>query len=120
MRYIDADEVIKDLVALKALVDYSNIQIENSSSINACIGKIESSQTLDVKPVVHAHWEPAHPNQRTGKADMFVCSKCKRPVFTSWQKSVNELGYAFCPHCGAIIDEGVQNDKQRKVESNDR
>ena len=104
MRPIDADEVIRDLVAFKALVDYSGIQIDNSSSINACIGKIESAPTLDVKPTVHAHWVPAHPNQRTGKADMFVCSKCKRPVFTSWQKSINELGYAYCPHCGARIE----------------
>ena len=62
---------------------------------------IEKEPGEDVKPVVHAHWVTVQPNQRTGKADMFVCSKCKRLVFTSWQKSINELGYTFCPNCGA-------------------
>ena len=66
---------------------------------------IEEEPGENVKPVVPAHWVTVHPNPRTGKADMFVCSKCKRPVFTSWQKSINELGYVFCPHCGAKMDE---------------
>lgn len=102
---IDADEVIKIFLSLKAPIEYSEMQVVNNDVIDNCIGEINAAPTLDLKPVVHAHWVTVHPNPRTGKADMFVCSKCKRPVFTSWQKSINELGYVFCPHCGAGMDE---------------
>ena len=65
---------------------------------------IEKEPGEDVKPVVHAHWFTLDPNQRTGKAYKFVCSNCERVVFTSRQKSINELGYVFCPHCGAKME----------------
>ena len=65
---------------------------------------IEHEEAIDSVSVVHAHWVTAYPNQRTGKAYEFVCSNCERSVFTSRQKSINELGYAFCPHCGAKMD----------------
>ena len=56
------------------------------------------------KPVAHAHWFTLDSNQRTGKAYEFVCSNCERAIFTNRQKSINELGYVFCPHCGAKMD----------------
>ena len=66
---------------------------------------IENEPSEDVKPVIHAHWFTLDPNQRTGKAYKFVCSNCERAVFTPRQESINELGYVFCPHCGAKMDE---------------
>ena len=65
---------------------------------------IEEEPGENVKPVVHAHWFTLDPNQHTGKAYKFACSNCERVVFTSRQKSINELGYVFCPHCGAKMD----------------
>lgn len=56
------------------------------------------------EPAVHAHWFTLDPNRRTGKAYKFACSNCERVVFTSRQKSINELGYVFCPHCGAKME----------------
>lgn len=103
MRAINADEVIKKLVSFKAPVEYSEMQTVNNDVIDECIDEIKSTPTLDVKPVVHSRWVKMHPNQSTGEADMFVCLKCKRPVFTSCQKSINELGYVFCPHCGSFM-----------------
>ena len=59
----------------------------------------------DVKPVVHAHWVPQRPNNRTGKAYTFVCSNCKKFAIRSRQASIDELGYVFCPNCGAKMEE---------------
>lgn len=65
---------------------------------------IEHAETIDTNPTVHAHWIPQYPNKRTGKAYSYECSKCKRTVYSSWQVSVDEMRYDFCPHCGAIMD----------------
>ncbi len=52
----------------------------------------------DVVPVVHGRWIPFH-SEAAG--DIQYCSNC-------------EIGYpdktARCPHCGAIMDGGVDND----------
>lgn len=70
---------------------------------------IEHEETIDSLPVVHAHWFTLDPNHRTGKAYKFVCSNCERAVFTPRQESINELGYVFCPHCGAKMDEEIDD-----------
>lgn len=66
---------------------------------------IENEPGEDVTPVVHAHWIPEYPNKRTGKAYWHKCSECGRSVFDNRQVSIDEMGYAFCPHCGAKMDE---------------
>ena len=66
---------------------------------------IESEPGEDVAPVIHAHWVPQHSNNRTGKAYTFVCSNCKKFAIRSRQASIDELGYVFCPNCGAKMDE---------------
>lgn len=66
---------------------------------------IDHAKTIDANPTVHAHWVPQHPNNRTGKAHTFVCSNCKKFAIRSRQASIDELGYVFCPHCAAKMDE---------------
>lgn len=66
---------------------------------------IDKEPGEDVQPVVHAHWVPQRPNNRTGKAYAFVCSNCKKFAISSRQASIDELGYVFCPYCGAEMDE---------------
>lgn len=66
--------------------------------------EVDKVRRIEAEPVKHAHWFTLDPNQRTGKAYEFVCSNCERAVFTSRQKSINELGYVFCPHCGAKME----------------
>jgi len=66
---------------------------------------IETEPEEDVKPVVHAHWVPQRPNNRTGKAYTFVCSNCKKFAIRFRQASIDELGYVFCPNCGAKMEE---------------
>lgn len=68
---------------------------------------VDQIKRIEVEPVKHAHWFTLDPNQRTGKAYKFVCSNCERGVFTPRQESINELGYVFCPHCGAKMEENT-------------
>lgn len=103
MRLINADALEKTL--RDWIRDHWTDAFTGDDAGSEFADMIEHAETIDTNPTVHAHWVTVHPNQRTGKADMFVCSKCKRPVFTSWQKSINELEYTYCPHCGAKMDE---------------
>lgn len=66
---------------------------------------IDGAPTLDVMPVVHAHWIPECPNKCNGKAYKHTCSECGKSVYDERQVSVDEMEYYFCPHCGAKMDE---------------
>ena len=66
---------------------------------------IEKEPGEDVKPVAHAHWIPESPNKYTRKAYKHTCSECGRAVFDGRQVSMEEIGYYFCPHCGAKMEE---------------
>lgn len=110
MRLIDADDLIKafealDLMSGQYAESFTNMAGNRSIEIKYAKDYIDNAKTIDSTPVVHAHWITAYPNQRTGKAYEFVCSNCGRAVFTSRQKSIYELQYAFCPHCGARMNE---------------
>ena len=69
---------------------------------------IDQILKIEAEPVKHAYWIILDPSLRTGKACKFACSNCERVVFTHRQESVNELGYKFCPHCDAKMDEETE------------
>ena len=71
---------------------------------------IETEPGKDVNPVVHAHWIPEYPNKRTGKAYWHKCSECGRSVFDNRQVSIDEMGYNFCPYCGAKMIEPQESE----------
>lgn len=52
---------------------------------------IDKQPTLDIKPVVHAHW--------ISKKQEWQCSNCGKGYW-----SMNHW-FKFCPECGARIDE---------------
>lgn len=55
----------------------------------------------DVAPVVHGRWI------HKGDSDMWVCSRCGRGV------NADPEGIdLYCYHCGAKMDETVEDDKQ--------
>ena len=91
-KYIRAD------LLMNKIAESAFFSAEEKAKIRTAI---EKEQGENVQTVVHAHWFTLDPNQRTGKAYKFACSNCERVVFTTRQRSIDELGYAFCPHCGA-------------------
>lgn len=54
--------------------------------------------TVDAEPVVHGHW--------VDNGIVWSCSACgKMPTYgMGYVQARNEL-YAYCPHCGAKMDE---------------
>ena len=106
MRLIDAG--MRDTKYIRADLFWNKIA-ESAFFSAAEKGKIraaiENEPGEDVKPVVHAHWVPQHPNNRTGKAYIFVCSNCKKFAIKSMPSSIDEMGYVFCPYCGAEINQ---------------
>lgn len=98
-RYIDADEYRKRLNMIcgdgyaKQVID---VFIDWFMSI------AESTESEDVAPVIHAHWEYRYD---TGIYQTeFLCSRCKGLIET-YSCTVDEVEYEYCPHCGAKMDE---------------
>lgn len=62
------------------------------------IWEVDAQPAADVAPVVHARWIPFH-SETAGEIQ--YCSNCKIG---------NAAKSDFCPHCGAIMD-GGDNDE---------
>lgn len=61
---------------------------------------LDQAPTLDVVPVIHAHWEDEYPNIESNP--MFAggtCSHCG---------TFNGVQTYYCPRCGARMDEIVE------------
>lgn len=101
MRLIDADIIQDELATLILYVAGT----PEGECVEYAHNLIDAQPTIDAVPVVHAHWVPQRPNNRTGKAYIFVCSNCKKFAIKSMPSSIDEMGYVFCPYCGAEMDE---------------
>ena len=95
------DEYIKREATIKAMekADYTAIADDADSCKADYLREIiESVPAADVVPVVHGKWMPFH-SEAAG--DIQYCSAC-------------EIGFDaktdYCPHCGAKMDGGADND----------
>lgn len=95
-RFIDSDKLIW--------------QVQNNDKYGTItkqvfISLLQNSETEDVAPVIHAHWEYRYD---TGIYQTeFLCSRCKGLIET-YSCTVDEVEYEYCPHCGAKMDEEEQ------------
>lgn len=116
MRLIDADSLMETVKALENMDgdyadSFTNMAGNRSIELIRLEDYIENAPTVDADPVVHAHWIPEYPNKRTGKAYSHKCSVCRKTVYNNRQVSVDELGYVFCPNCGAKMDKKIVSDE---------
>ena len=65
------------------------------------------------------HWTDAFTGDDAGLefADMIEHAETIDAEYDNRQVSIDELGYAFCPHCGARMDE-VEDDGERSSRKN--
>lgn len=130
MRPIDADvllAVARDMQSETEETAYNFLNdAQNPSTEWECVeGLIENAPTLDVAPVVHAHWiEESYEYYKAWQeafgtenffrdceyfTDHIACSNCLK----SYNIMDNDSAgcWKFCPNCGAKIDgkDGEQN-----------
>lgn len=103
MRAIDADALEKTL--RDWIRDHWTDAFTGDDVGSEFADMIDHAKTIELSPIVRAHWIPKYPNKRTGKAYSHTCSECGRTVYDSRQVSIGEMGYYFCPYCGAKMDE---------------
>ena len=98
MRPIDADKM-------------KNFFKGNNEAVKFFHTLIDAQPTIDVAPVVHAHWE-YDPNGMDWNMGAWRCSKCKeRNNNLGGDEKINPLlfaGSSYCPSCGAKMDESVE------------
>ena len=68
---------------------------------------IEDAPTLDVQPVVHAHWVACE-DEYEYVLDEYKCSACGGIQFFAIEPQEN--GWKYCPNCGAKMDEEGKDD----------
>ena len=93
-KYIDADKLIKKLIAEK---EHYMEQGHGDGGINMIIASIENAPPAEVAPVVHGRWifDEEEVN--------FVCPICDAGVPSCWDYD-DENMFRFCPVCGAKMD----------------
>jgi DNA-directed RNA polymerase subunit RPC12/RpoP len=90
MRLIDAEALKKEI---GIFINIAQTYHENRA-YKAVLHRIDVAPTIEAKPVVHAHWEPENYYYR--------CSNCEETAF--WDLD-EDSSYAYCPWCGARMDE---------------
>lgn len=104
MRPIDADALKADL----HFVVGNNKS--NKIDVREVIERIDLMRTLDVKPVVHAHWIEFRAN--SGNVH-YKCSHCGKEVSYPYAKKK----WKYCIECGAKMDEEKNtNGEDKKAE----
>jgi DNA-directed RNA polymerase subunit RPC12/RpoP len=104
-RYIDAYKYKKRLLDWAKDCDQEDPeQVHDGQVIEDCAYSIDDEPTVDVAPVIHAHWKLLK-DHSVFDLNTYECSKCGFDIH------LNEIpqrinGYMkFCPHCGAKMDE---------------
>ena len=93
--YIDREDLIKFLDSLQQPKFPITTNGFKFISIIDAIKVVSERPTADVKPIVHAHWIK-------GIVADITCSNCDFPIYAD-DKTIHKL--AYCPHCGAKMDE---------------
>ena len=62
---------------------------------------VDKAPTIDAEPIRHGHWIPVNPDMY--RAEYFECSVCG--MYSRDGLFRKELGYEYCPNCGAKMDE---------------
>ena len=80
------------------LIDADKLKISyDGHFVGVAKNDLDNAPTVEAQPIIHAHWEDF-----SAVCDGAVCcSNCHIGTIKT---------YDFCPHCGAVMDEEVNND----------
>lgn len=102
MRLINADEIqyTKDWVVTDKIPKVGGYKAKAIYRVTK--EEIDAMPTVDAVPVVHGRWI-YHPDWQADGECGYECSECGRGV---------EVDYAYCPNCGAKMNE--EDNEQKK------
>ena len=127
MRLIDADKLKKSMERMLCTGKEPNDE-RYTCDVVCCV--IDEAPSVDAEPVRHAHWEwcetwsdetPEYPRELC--EDGWACSACGVYLMQYLQSHFHDIpSYAECaseepptvercPHCGAKMDGGADNEK---------
>ena len=102
-RFIDANNLIEEIREERCYNcrNFKDMKCDYCGTADY-IYMIEDMPAADVAPVQHAKWEVVVGSN--GKEYM-VCTGCRK------QQDLTGV-FSYCPHCGAKMDEPVEDDKR--------
>ena len=100
------DKYIKESDLFKRILN-----VDFKHDYDGCIKFCQSIPAADVQEVRRGRWIA---KEDRAKQEIFICSECKGWAYSPWIGSrknpkPNRCKYAYCPNCGAKMDE-VKND----------
>ena len=101
MRPIDADE-LRNVIMSSNLGEYTGLG--EFCKLDA-LEIVNQSQTIDAKPVIHAHWIEQNEWYHGIGLIKCTCSNCGYTVAYKPGSRSDGRGGKFCDDCGAMMDE---------------
>ena len=99
--YIDKERLIS---ALRETAEQSKGMVDARSAVLAIASSIEGMPSADVQPIQHGQWTNSWTDITFEiKSE---CSVCGKYCYSEFGTKAN-----YCPHCGARMDEGVNDGK---------
>lgn len=86
------------------LIDADKLKISyDGHFVGVAKNDLDNAPTVEAKPVIHAHWVES-------EEGYFSCSNCHNDAMVELYENSQKLT-TFCPYCGAIMDEVINNEK---------
>lgn len=106
-RLIDAEALKhKRIIAI-----YGNLEQGLEEREVVYVEDIDNAPVIEAKPIVYTHWISAswEEDEENGientYSDEFICSNCKEHLYFPDAIEKEDIGFSFCPYCGAQINE---------------
>lgn len=103
VRLIDAELLKTNIAQIAKCCAKSDKQ---KALVGRILFMIDNMPTINVEPVKHGRWK--HSETEGLPTNRFVCSECYGLTIVSTYR--NRCMFNYCPHCGAKMDGGEQDE----------
>lgn len=110
MRLIDADDLRDKLVVLAKRLAKSYPCMDYGELVKGVIDVIDKSPTVDAEPVRHGQWVEMYQEEVMFEG-VYKCSHCGE-MYSFTDGTPEDNKYNYCPHCGAKMDGGAENEQK--------
>lgn len=115
MRPIDAEAFEEELVdfsfgGISRIYDNPHDKMVARNAVSEVTFLLDCAPTIESKSVTRAHWisasweEDEEDGIENTYSDEFICSNCKEHLYFPDAIEKEDIGFSFCPYCGAQIN----------------